>query len=151
MKLALVLALSLFACGKKSDDAKPAEPTANAPATAADPGNGSDGPHPMTHRARMLKELDADGDGKISDAEREAFRKKRLEKARERLDTNHDGKVSIDEAKAGTGRMKFDDAEAIDTNKDGDISLDELDAAMKARRAAQKGSGAAGSDEPPTE
>lgn len=154
MKLALILALSLFACGKKSDDAKPAEPAANAPAGSAEPA-GSGDPHAMGHRGRMMKDMDTDGDGKISDAEREAFRKKRLEKAREKLDANHDGKLTVDELKAAGGRMKFDNAEALDTNKDGDISVDELDAAMKERRAAKMGSAGsaapAGSGEEPAE
>jgi len=81
-----------------------------------------------------MAKLDTDGDGVISDQEREAGMKQRAETMRTKLDTNGDGKLTPDELAATKGRMHFDDPAALDTNKDGDISVDELAAAMKARR-----------------
>jgi Ca2+-binding EF-hand superfamily protein len=86
------------------------------------------------HHGDRMARMDTDGDGKISDEEREAAMKERTAKMRARLDTNGDGKLTPDELANAKGRMKFDDPAALDTNKDGDISADELEAGMKARR-----------------
>jgi hypothetical protein len=101
-------------------------------------------PAEMPHRDRAWRRgdrdqrLDTDGDGKVSEAEREAGRRARIENMRTRLDANGDGKVSPSELNTGSGRMNFDNPGALDTNGDGDISTDELQAALAARRAAKR-------------
>jgi EF hand len=105
-----------------------AVPAPMGPDTPALPDDG--GRH---HGDRMAK-MDTDGDGKVSDEEREAAMKERSVKMRARLDTNGDGKLTPDELASARGRMKFDDPAALDTNKDGDISAEELEAGMKAKR-----------------
>jgi hypothetical protein len=156
MKLALALVLSVMlspfvACKKSDSDSKPADPSAPPSASVTPNGSGN----PTERREKVLKDLDTDGDGKISDEERAAGRKKRVERMRAKLDTNGDGKLTPDELKASTGRMKFDDPAALDTNKDGDISVDELEAGMQARRDLHRGSGSGSStgsaDQPPPE
>ena len=139
MKLVLAATLLLLGACKKSEStpAKPDEPapTATERAGATGSGSGSGAVQPgAERRARMMKELDTNGDGVVSDEERAAGKKKRVERMRARLDTNGDGKLTPDELAAATGRMKFDNAADVDTNKDGDISVDELEAALKTRR-----------------
>ncbi len=134
MKVQLALALSLLVACKKSDSAKPDDP----PPTATER-PGSDGSAHIGDRGmRMLKDLDTNHDGVISDEERAAGRRKRIETMRAKLDTNGDGKLTPDELKAGVGRMKFENPTVIDTNKDGDISVEELEVAVKARRDAHR-------------
>lgn len=99
-------------------------------------------------RKRRMERLDKDGDGKISDEERAAAIKERMDGMRARLDTDGDGKLTPAELAAARGnRLRMEDPAALDTNHDGDISSDELAAGMKARRdarrAARDGSAAA--------
>jgi hypothetical protein len=109
-------------------------------------------------RQQRMAEIDSDGDGEISDAEREAWRAKREAEMKARLDTNKDGVISDDERAAashqramdmharfdkdGDGKLtpaeleqtpfgRFDTT--VDSNNDGNITVDELDAAMKER------------------
>ncbi len=109
-------------------------------------------------RKQRLAEMDTDGDGEISDEEREAARAKREAEMKARLDTNKDGTVSDEERDAARkqrattmhdrldrdGDGKLTAAELADspmgrmdinadTNGDGVITVDELDAAMKER------------------
>jgi hypothetical protein len=117
--------------------ARPAPSLPPAPAPMAE---GSDRPqlppgdHAWGQHGDRMARMDKDGDGKISDEEREAAKKERTDRMRQRLDTNGDGKLSPDELANTKGRMKFDDPAALDTNHDGDISADELQAGMQARR-----------------
>ncbi|MCX5744025.1 MAG: hypothetical protein NT062_16165 [Proteobacteria bacterium] len=85
-------------------------------------------------RKEREAKLDADGDGKISETERDTARHARAVEMRTKLDADGDGKVTTQEL-AASGRMarRFGDTAALDTNKDGDVSTDELEAAMKAR------------------
>lgn len=148
-RIALLLLVVASAC-KTTDSAPQPQPTADpaaaparvasrpAPRLAAPTPLGSDTPAlpdegGRHHGGRMAK-MDTDGDGKISDEEREAAMKDRSAKMRSRLDTNGDGKLTPDELANAKGRMKFDDPTALDTNNDGDISADELEAGMTARR-----------------
>lgn len=111
-------------------DVKPIQPGA-APAAADD---GSDDRE--ARRQRREVKLDANGDGVVSDEERAAAVKLRMQHIHDRLDTDGDGKLTPAELAAAPGRMHFDNAEALDTNHDGNIDPDELAAAMKARREA---------------
>jgi len=90
-------------------------------------------------RNRRNARLDTDGDGVISDAEREAAMRERMAGMRARLDTDGDGKLTPAELANASGRMHFDDPAAVDTNHDGEISAEELGAAMKARRDERRG------------
>jgi hypothetical protein len=132
-------------------DLKPGRPsTPDTPDPAA--GSGSDDREAQRRawRDRRRSEMDTDGDGVISDQERQAAMMQRMSQMRDRLDTDGDGKLTPAElAAARPGRMHFDNPEALDTNHDGDISAEELAAGMKARRdafrAQRAAQGAAGS------
>ena len=67
---------------------------------------------------RMIERLDADGDGKVSEEERGAARRERTEGMRARLDANGDGKVTADEL-AGARRARPFDMKSTDTDGDG--------------------------------
>jgi hypothetical protein len=125
-------------------DVKPVTPPPEVPASATGsdatreqrPPRDATKPDWSTRRTR----LDTDGDGMISDEERAAATRERMGALRQRLDRDGDGKVSVEELSAARGRMKFDDPASLDTNHDGDISAEELAAALRARRAARRGS-----------
>lgn len=142
MKHALLAIAILVGC-KKSEPAPASDPAPTATEREGAAGSSAQGAAPAgpsgERRARMMKELDTNGDGVISDDERAAGHKKRIEGMRARLDTNGDGKLTPEELAAATGRMKFDNPTELDTNKDGDISADELDAAMKTHRGGRHG------------
>ncbi len=166
----LVLLLLVCAACKSSSDAKPAPAAADdtpqqaalprvrqsnrvAPSLPSEDGvEGSNRPSLPEDQPRRHHRGDWGGSN-MTDEQREAMMKQRVDNMRSRMDANGDGKVSYDELKNAQGRMHFDDPAAIDTNHDGDISADELEAAMKARRdafraqrQAQQGSGAAPAD-----
>lgn len=87
-------------------------------------------------RKERMAELDKDGDGQISDAEREAGRKARLDEMKTRLDTDGDGKLTLAELKdSRMARRLGDDLDAIDADKNGEISAEELQKSMDAMRA----------------
>lgn len=149
-RIALLLLVVASAC-KPTDSAPQPQVTADpapalaprarariAPSLAAPAPLGSDTPalpdEGGRHHGDRMARMDTDGDGKISDEEREAAMKERSAKMRSRFDTNGDGKVTPDELASARGRMRFEDPAALDTNQDGDISADELEAGMKARR-----------------
>jgi hypothetical protein len=166
LSMALATALA-FAAGCKTDapaasppparsDDTAAKPVANpavapeakppAPALPAQAAQGDGAPN-AEWRAKRAAELDKDGDGKVSDAERANALHDRADQMRRRFDANHDGKLTPDELANARGRMRFDDPAALDTDHDGDISADELAAGMKARadaRRARRGSDAPG-------
>lgn len=81
--------------------------------------------------AERERQLDADGDGKVSDEERAKARAERASEMRARIDGDGDGKVSADELAASSfGRFGMTD---IDADRNGDISSEELATALKAR------------------
>lgn len=122
---------------------QPALPAAAAPADPADPVDPAADDKPRDNRGDWRKrrdaQLDANGDGVVSDEERAAAMQERIIKTRTRFDTDGDGKLTPAELASARGRMHFDDPAAIDTNHDGDISADELAAALKARRDQRRG------------
>jgi hypothetical protein len=68
-----------------------------------DKDNGRDG---GDRRAEMMKQFDANGDGKLDDGERQAMRAQRLDEMFARLDTNKDGVISKVELGAGMKAMR---------------------------------------------
>ena len=138
-----------------TERAAPAAPSARpAPTLPSEAQLGSDHPtmpnegRPYGRHRDRFATMDTNGDGVISDEEREAAMKQRASDLRTRLDADGDGKLTVDELANAKGRMHFDDPKAVDTNHDGDISADELAAAMKARsdaRRAQRGAGSGSS------
>lgn len=85
-------------------------------------------------RARFLKEADSNGDGTVSDAEKEAFFEAKAKERFEQHDTNKDGVLSKDEL----GRMPEGLFAKLDTNSDGGLSLDEMKA-MKGHHGKHRG------------
>jgi hypothetical protein len=130
-------------------DLKPVRPAAPAaPALPdSDHDQGSDGEREQWRDRRAR--IDTDGDGVVSDAEREAAMKARMTQLRSRLDTDGDGKLTPAELGNARGRMHFDDPAALDLNHDGEISTDELATAMKARRDERRGRMGSGSQTTP--
>ncbi len=130
-----------------TDDQPPAAappPAAGAP-RAADSRLG-DTPARKDFRRRRNAGVDTNGDGVISQEERDAAMRERATGMHSQLDTDGDGKVSPAELANARGRMRFDNPAELDTNGDGDISADELAAGLKARREQRRG--AAGSAAP---
>lgn len=198
----LTLVLALAAC--KTDDAprppasEPAAPASNAkprsgkidlptpppqppkaerPQLADDPRRDGE---PVSEQSReerrrqRMAMIDTDGDGVISDAEREAARAHREAELQARLDTNGDGVVSEQERtearrqratnmharfdRDGDGKVTAQELEetpfarfdgTTDANGDGQITVEELDAAMKERRARGGWRGGQRTDPPP--
>lgn len=127
-------ALWLAACDTAGDEPVAADDQAlgtSAPET--------DRPRRARHRAAFAerrKQFDANGDGKLDDAERQAMRAARTAAIFARLDANGDGAISKDEA-TGAGRRAarlLRDFDAVDADKDGGISQPELEAKMAQRR-----------------
>ncbi len=58
-------------------------------------------------KAQKLARFDADRDGELSDAERQAMHAARLAERFQALDTNRDGVLSMDEFKADAGKRGF--------------------------------------------
>jgi Ca2+-binding EF-hand superfamily protein len=82
-------------------------------------------------RAKMMEKFDANGDGAIDDAEREAMKQARQARRAEMLakyDADKDGTLSD----AEHAKMRLDHAtqrfQALDVNKDGALSFDEFKA-----------------------
>lgn len=156
MMKSIALALTLLVACKsgESDKAEPATPAPSSAPTAPqarptprlpDQAKQEDGNRPAWRGRGERPNLDTNNDGTVSDEERAAARRQRIEGMRSHLDANGDGKLTVDELKAAQAQqgdrggrrgrmMRFDDPAALDTNRDGDISADELEAAMKARR-----------------
>jgi Ca2+-binding EF-hand superfamily protein len=155
-RIALLLVVLVSAC-KTTDSAPKPQPEATAPTPTArahearpvpalpssPEAAGSDRPqlpspdgdhHWGGRRGDRLARMDKDGDGKISDEERQTAMKERSEKMRARFDSNNDGKLTPEELAGANGRMHFDDPKALDLDHNGDISTEELEAGMKARR-----------------
>jgi len=126
-------------------DVKPVAPPPSLPAPSDDKGDKSD----EDWRARRMARMDTDGDGKVSDAEREAAMKQRMGRMHDRLDANGDGKLTPDELANAPGRFHFDDPASVDANHDGEITVDELAAAVKARRDARRAARAGSAGSPP--
>ena len=115
-------------------------------------------------RAQRIAEFDTDGDGKLSEAERQAIREKRMAEMRARLDTNKDGVISDEERtsarhqrvvdmrsrfdKDGDGKVTPAELESApfgrfdgtaDANGDGNVTTEELEAVMKDRMSQRGG------------
>jgi hypothetical protein len=144
-KLSIVFVLALAGCGSCSDASSsstpaPTKPTANAPAAPAAPTQKpslGDSAKPGAGRGAWGKgqaELDTNGDGIISDEERDAALSRRAVSMHQRLDKDGDGKVTQAELEADPRlARRLGDPSKIDTNHDGDISVEELQAALKSR------------------
>lgn len=118
------------------------------PALTDDPDQGDRRERRDERRKERMAELDKDGDGQISDAERDAARQVRVAETKKRLDTNGDGKLTLDELKESRmARRLGEDLDGIDADKNGEISAEELQTSMDAMRANMWG-GRRGADEP---
>lgn len=81
--------------------------------------------------AERNKEMDTDGDGQVSKEERRAAREERTQELRDRIDADGDGKVTPTElTQSAFGRL---DLTNVDTDGNGDISNEELQSALRAR------------------
>ncbi len=117
IKLALVASLSLL--------------TGAAGIAAAH--GGGDGGGTGNHKAELLAKYDANGDGKLDDAEKAKmkadFQAKRAVRKAERLakfDTNKDGKLEPAERQAMRAERSAERFAKLDTNGDGMLSKDEF-------------------------
>jgi hypothetical protein len=77
-------------------------------------------------RAERDKRLDTDGDGKVSEQEREAGRLQRDADRVARMDTDGDGKVSDEERRVAETERATNRHAQYDTNGDGKLTVDEL-------------------------
>jgi hypothetical protein len=81
----------------------------------------------------MKDRLDTNKDGVVSDEERGAARQARAEDMHARLDRDGDGKVTTAELAAGRFGRMGGDMTAADANADGQVTVEELDSMMKNR------------------
>jgi Ca2+-binding EF-hand superfamily protein len=110
-----------------------------APPDEEDPGDDRRARREERRKERMA-ELDKDGDGQISDAERDAARQVRMAETKKRLDTDGDGKLTVAELKASRmARRLGDEIDGIDADKNGEISAEELQKSMDTMRATMWG------------
>lgn len=100
------------------------------------------------HRAKILEELDIDGDGEVSQAEKKVAMKARREERRakmlEKYDADGDGELSIDEKIKLRGDMRATSEkrkemreklmEKFDADGDGKLSASERKAAREYRK-----------------
>jgi len=93
---------------------------------------------------RMKGAADTDGDGKVSQEERAAFRKQRVERMHTQIDADRNGEVTT--AELANSRFKNLDPATVDTDKNGIISVDELDKALEQQRRNRPWSRRGGSD-----
>ena len=98
------------------------------------PGMGRDGGH--GHWGRwMIQEMDANKDGKVTQAEVDAFEAARAAE----IDANHDGKITADEIQAFREKERAKREAAMlarmDTDGDGAVSVQEYEAAQTWRLA----------------
>ena len=123
-----------------------------APATAADARRA--GPDPE-RRERRLAEFDTDGDGELSDAEREVAREALIERSisrhPEEYDTNGDGELSEaerevarDAKRARMGERRARALEKFDADGDGRLSEEERRAAFESRHGTHRRKGEGG-------
>jgi hypothetical protein len=86
--------------------------------------------------AEMREKYDADGDGKLNDAERTQMQRARIKDRVARADANSDGMVSREEAEASPrgGRM-YRNFDEMDTDGNKLLSPEEIELAMEERRA----------------
>lgn len=97
-------------------------------------------------RAQRLAEVDSDGDGAISDDERQAALAARREERRAMLDSDGDGLISDDERDAARAERVANMVAASDSDGDGRISRDEAAEARGPRRRAFRDFAAADTD-----
>ncbi|MDE0840352.1 MAG: EF-hand domain-containing protein [Kiritimatiellae bacterium] len=101
--------------------------------------------HKRPSKAEMLEKFDKDGNGELSESEREvahkAMKAKHREHMKKRFDKDGDGELNADEQAAldarmaeGRDRMKKM-RESVDTDGDGTVSEDERAAAREAHKA----------------
>jgi hypothetical protein len=132
-------------------DVKPlAPPSLPAAADGSDAAADSPRGNREDWRKRRDAKADANGDGVVSDEERDAAARERMTAIRARFDADGDGKLTPAELASAPGRMHFDDPAALDTNHDGDISADELAAGVKAKREQRRAARAAAKASDPT-
>jgi hypothetical protein len=150
--LTIVLGLSLAGCktdkAASSSENSPAQEPSNAkprsakidvpsvkpklPTEAGEDDDRTDQARSERRRQRMA-EVDTDGDGVISDAEREAARTKRMQEMKDRLDTNKDGVVSDEERNAARHQRVLDMRAQLDADGDGKVTPAELGASRFGR------------------
>ena len=92
-------------------------------------------------RAEMLAKFDANKDGQLDDAEREAARAERKAKREQmraermaKLDANKDGQIDDAERTAARAERQAKRFKALDTNGDNVLSIDEFKAGHEGRK-----------------
>ncbi len=86
-------------------------------------------------RQERMAELDKNGDGSVSQDERDAARKERVVEIRTRLDADGDGKLTVTELAESRMARRMGDLTTVDIDKNGEISAEEMQASMDAMRA----------------
>jgi EF-hand domain pair/EF hand len=96
---------------------------------------GPDGGHGGHWGRWMFQEMDANKDGKVTQAEIEAFQTARAAE----IDANHDGKITADEIQAfrekERAKREAEELARMDANGDGSVSVEEYEAAQTWRLA----------------
>jgi hypothetical protein len=87
-----------------------------------------------TKRAEMKAKFDADGDGKLSDTERQSAREAHKQKRLERLDTDNDGQVSEAERSVAKEKHRAKMMERFDSDGDGALNDAERQALKEKHR-----------------
>lgn len=81
----------------------------------------------------ILKEFDKDGDGKLSQEERQAAREARQKAMLEKFDADGDGKLSEDERKKMQETVRAERLKQFDKDGDGKLSKEERQAMPRFR------------------
>tara|TARA_R110002096_G_scaffold247936_2_gene440350 strand:- start:32721 stop:33128 length:408 start_codon:yes stop_codon:yes gene_type:complete len=86
-----------------------------------------------TKRDEIRGQFDADGNGEISDRERQAARETFKAKRMERIDTDGNGEISKSERAAVKEKRKAKIVKRFDTDGDGELNERERESAKQAR------------------
>jgi Ca2+-binding EF-hand superfamily protein len=86
-----------------------------------------------TRQTQGLEKADANGDGSVSEEEREAARSARQERHFKEFDTDGDGNITAEERTVARERHEARQLKEFDVDQDGELSPEERQAAQRAR------------------